>query len=163
MVGLPYDDLKKWSSVYPADVWISQMAKAAEGFGRGVEILKEAMQVVDDNHRSKLENLYHRAEMVRIHLQSSAEQGRFVAARNDYYFARNNAVRKAHIEAMRQACAAQRELITDALNIVVRNSSIGYESSNHYFYLPIDLVESYISTLHIEEWLNTETQLMDIK
>lgn len=161
MVGLPYDDLKKWCSVYPADVWISQMAKAAEGFGRGVEILKEAMQVVDDEHRSKLENLYHRAEMVRIHLQSSAEQGRFVAARNDYYFARNNAVRKAHIEAMRQACAAQRELITDALKIVVRNSSIGYESSNHYFYLPIDLVESYISTLHIEEWLNAETQLMD--
>ena len=163
MVGLPYDDLKKWCSVYPADVWISQMAKAAEGFGRGVEILKEAMQVVDDNHRSKLENLYHRAEMVRIHLQSSAEQGRFVAARNDYYFARNNAVRKANIEAMRQACAAQRELITDALKIVVRNSSIGYESSNHYFYLPIDLVESYISTLHIEEWLNAETQLMYIK
>ena len=161
MVGLPYDDLKKWCSVYPADVWISQMAKAAEGFGRGVEILKKAMQVVDDEHRSKLENLYHRAEMVRIHLQSSAEQGRFVAARNDYYFARNNAVRKANIEAMRQACAAQRKLITDALKIVVRNSSIGYESSNHYFYLPIDLVESYISTLHIEEWLNAETQLMD--
>ena len=161
MVGLPYDDLKKWRSVYPADVWISQMDKAAEGFGRGVEILEQALQKVDGEHRAKLENLYRRAEMVRIHLQSSAEQGRFVESRNNYYFARNNAVRKENIDIMRKACIAQRALITRALSIVECDSSIGYESSNHYFYLPIDLVESYLSTLYIEEWLNSESSQMN--
>ena len=161
MVGLPYDDLKKWRSVYPADVWISQMDKAAEGFDRGVEILEQALQKVDGEHRAKLENLYRRAEMVRIHLQSSAEQGRFVESRNNYYFARNNAVRKENIDIMRKACIAQRALITRALSIVECDSSIGYESSNHYFYLPIDLVESYLSTLYIEEWLNSESSQMN--
>jgi hypothetical protein len=55
---------------------------------------------------------------------------------------------------MREACAAEKELITEALQIVTRDSSIGYESSNHYFFVPIDLVEAYISVLHVEEWLN---------
>ena len=161
MVGLPYDDLKKWRSVYPAEVWIAQMEKVAQGFGRGAEILVQALQEVDEAHRAKLENLYRRAEIVRIHTQSAAEQGRFITARNDYYFARNNAERKACIEAMRKACNTQQELITKALEIVVRESSIGYESSNHYFYLPIDLVESYLSTLHIEQWLSSEQQQME--
>ena len=97
---------------------------------------------------------------MRIHTQSAAEQGRYITARNDYYFARNNAARKACIEAMRKACDSQQELITKALEIVVKDSSIGYESSNHYFYLPIDLVESYLSTLHIEQWLGSEEQQM---
>ena len=54
---------------------------------------------------------------------------------------------------MREACAAEKKLITDALQVVSRDSSIGYESSNHYFYVPIDLVEAYISILHVERWL----------
>ncbi len=159
MVGLPYDDLRKWRAVYPAEVWIQQMELAAKGFERGVEILKQALQKVDGELRAKLESLYRRAAIASIHLQSAAEQGRFVDARNNYYTSsKNSATRKANIEAMRRACDTQRELITRALEIVVKDSSIGYESSNHYFYLPIDLVESYISTLHIDEWLRSEAQ-----
>ena len=100
---------------------------------------------------------------MRIHTQSAAEQGRFVEARNNFYFARNNAERKSCIDAMRKACNAQRELITKALAIVTKDSAIGYESSNHYFYLPIDLVESYLSTLHIEQWLDSAERTFTAK
>ena len=65
------------------------------------------------------------------------------------------ATRSECIRIMREACAAERKLIAQALQIVARDSSIGYESSNHYFYLPIDLVEAYISVLHAERWLDT--------
>jgi hypothetical protein len=54
---------------------------------------------------------------------------------------------------MRKACVAERQLIEDAMKVVTRDSSIGYESSNHYFYLPIDLVEAQISIRHVERWL----------
>jgi hypothetical protein len=40
-----------------------------------------------------------------------------------------------------------------AMKVVTRDSSIGYESSNQYFYLPIDLVEAHISIRHAERWL----------
>lgn len=155
MVGLPYDDLRKWRAVYPAKVWIEQMERAAEGFAKGVEILTQAREVVDAEHHGHLENLYRRTEAVRIHLQSAAEQGRYVDARDNYYFARNNATRSECIKIMREACAAERKLIEDAMQVVTRDSSIGYESSNHYFYLPIDLVEAYISILHVERWLDS--------
>lgn len=154
MVGLPHDDLDKWRAVYPADVWIQQMERSATGFAKGVELLKQAREVVDAEHSDELENLYRRAEIVRIHLQSAAEQGRFVDARDNYYFARNSATRSECISAMRKACAAERKLIEEAMRVVTRDSSIGYESSNHYFYLPIDLVEAYISILHVESWLD---------
>lgn len=155
MVGLPYDDLRKWSAVYPADAWIGQMARSSAGFAKGVELLVKAREVVDEQYREQLEGLYRRTETVRIHLQSAAEQGRFVSARNNYYNARNNATREECIKIMREACAAERELIAQALEIVARDSSIGYESSNHYFYLPIDLVEAYLSVLHVERWLDS--------
>jgi hypothetical protein len=155
MVGFPHDDLTKWSAVYPADIWIQQMEIAAKGFAKGVELLKQAREVVDAEHSDRLESLYRRAEAVRIHLQSAAEQGRFVDARNNFYIARNNATRGEYIKIMRAACAAERQLIEDAMQVVTRDSSIGYESSNHYFYVPIDLVEAHISILHAERWLDS--------
>lgn len=153
MVGQPHDDLDKWRAVYPTKVWIQQMERSAAGFAEGVKLLAKAREVVDEQHRAQLESLYRRAGAVRIHLQSAAEQGRFVEARNNYYFARNSATRNEYIKIMREACAAEKKLITDALQVVTRDSSIGYESSNHYFYVPIDLVEAYISILHVERWL----------
>lgn len=155
MVGFPHDDLTKWSAVYPSDIWIQQMEIAAKGFAKGVELLKQAREVVDAEHSDRLESLYRRAEAVRIHLQSAAEQGRFVDARNNFYTARNNATRGEYINIMRAACAAERQLVEDAMQVVTHDSSIGYESSNHYFYVPIDLVEAHISILHAERWLDS--------
>jgi hypothetical protein len=154
MVGQPHDDINKWRAVYPTNIWIQQMERSATGFAEGVKLIAKAREVVDAEHRDQLENLYRRAETARIHLQSAAEQGRFVEARDNYYFARNSASRNVYIKIMREACAAEKKLIAEALQIVTRDSSIGYESSNHYFFVPIDLVEAYISVLHVEEWLN---------
>ena len=153
MVGLPYDNLERWTGVYPADVWIAQMELTATGFAEGVEQLREAMKVVDRKHRAGLESLYRRAEAVRIHLQSAAEQARFYKARNLYYAENDALTREECIRTMRKACVAERQLIEDAMKVVTRDSSIGYESSNHYFYLPIDLVEAQISIRHAERWL----------
>jgi hypothetical protein len=153
MVGLPYDNLERWTGVYPVDVWIAQMELAATGFAEGVEQLREAMKVVDRKHRAGLESLYRRAEAVRIHLQSAAEQARFYKARNLYYAENDALTREECIRTMRKACVAERQLIEDAMKVVTHDSSIGYESSNHYFYLPIDLVEAQISIRHVERWL----------
>ena len=32
MVGLPYDDVTRWRSIYPAKVWCAQLEKVADGF-----------------------------------------------------------------------------------------------------------------------------------
>ena len=73
-----------------------------------------------------------KAEM--LHFRSSADQARFVMARN-------------RADRAEMSRLAQRELETAKLllPIVRSDSRIGYESSNHYFYVPQDVREKVLS------------------
>jgi hypothetical protein len=42
------------------------------------------------------------------------------------------------------------------LPLVLKDPTIGYESSNQYFYTPHDLVEKYINLNSILEWIKNE-------
>ena len=54
---------------------------------------------------------------------------------------------------MLRALEINKKIIADHLEVVVRDSSIGYESSSQYFYVPADLVEAYASVCYAERWL----------
>ena len=43
----------------------------------------------------------------------------------------------------------------DMMPVLSADSKIAYESSNHYFYLPCDLGEAYVSVLYALRWLAT--------
>ena len=45
------------------------------------------------------------------------------------------------------------QLIKDMLPVLSNDSKIAYESSNHYFYLPCDLGEAYLSVLYALRWI----------
>ena len=55
---------------------------------------------------------------------------------------------------MRRALEIDKRIIEEHLKVVVCDSSIGYESSSQYFYVPADLVEAYASVCYAERWLN---------
>lgn len=154
MVGIPYDNYDKWRSVYPLDVWIGLLDKAAEGFKQGVELLRQAEKLAKGEQRDRVAAQLHRAEAVYIHLKSSAEQTRFFEARNKLRKCSDAAEREAYKQAMRSACHNQLQLIRQMLPILSVDSSIAYESSNQYFYLPADLIEAYISISYALQWLD---------
>lgn len=146
MVGLPYDDVGAWCSIYPSDVWISQMERCAMGFARAEELLAEAEKIAGREYVAAVSDERLRCGVVKIHLMSAAVQARFVEARNRLAEADISAgERAACIAAMREACLAEQKLITELLPLVRRESTVGYESSNHYFYIPLDLAEAYLS------------------
>lgn len=124
MVGIPYDDLTGWRSIYPGETYAALMEKVADGFADGC---RQMGGVVD---RKELD--MYRAEQ--MHFASCADQARFVMARDGGDRA-----------AMR--AAAERELARAKamLPIVRADSRIGYESSNHYFYVPSDIIEKVFS------------------
>ena len=153
--GFPYDELKSWRSIYPMDVWISQMDKAAAGFEKGVKLLREAVAVAKGKYREGVETQLNRAEAVRIHLKSSAVQGRFYVARDRYLASSDEAEKAECLATMRQACYDEQRLIKDMLPLLSHDSSIAYESANQYFYLPCDLVEAYISVDHSLRWIES--------
>ncbi len=154
VVNIPYDDVYYWKTIYPMEVWLDLMDKSADGFGEGAKLLREALQEVDCKHRKALEIELGRMLAVYNHLKSGVEQGRFFDARNRYLKATSDEERVECKATMRKALELNKQIIADHLQIVVRDSSIGYESSSQYFYVPADLVEAYASVCYAERWLN---------
>lgn len=87
---------------------------------------------------------------VYIHLKSGAEQGRFIDARNRLATAKTETERQELRNIMKKSLAAERNLIVQMLPLCCEDSSIAYESSNQYFYVPLDLIEALASISHTE-------------
>ena len=140
MVGFPYDGFygdecfgdgaARWRGPYPEDVWIGQMRKVAEGFRRGCEL----MEGVTDARELGL----FRAET--MHFESCVDQALFVRAR-----------KRCDRAEMRRLARAERERAKAYLPLVRADSRIGYECSNHYFFIPQDLREKILCCRAIED------------
>jgi hypothetical protein len=152
VVGVPYDDLYIWRSFYPTLTYIDLLDKSAEGFEKGVALLDEAQQRVDGSHRKALERERGRMEAVRVHLQAGVEQGRFIHSRN-LYLKDMEEDKQALKDTMREALKNEKELIVSLLEVSTADSSVGYESSSQYFYVPLDLLEAYASACYAERWV----------
>ena len=153
--GFPYDHWNGWRSVYPIDVWIGLMEKSAQGFADGVELLKKAYATAEKKYREGVGTQLNRAEAVRIHLQSAAEQARFFEARDRLLKSNDPAKRKECKEIMLKACKAEQELVKAMLPVVSSDSMIAFESANQYFYITADLIEAYISIDYALRWLES--------
>ncbi|MCB1126544.1 MAG: hypothetical protein KDM81_08620, partial [Verrucomicrobiae bacterium] len=134
MVGLPYDDLDRWRAVYPWEVWCEQLEKVAEGFQATTARLRAAL---GDRAVSRgLQDELRFAEACAIHWRSAATQARWVQLRNQHQAdsPRARELLRSEIAHARRLHALQSE-----------DCRIGFEASNHYFYVPLDLVEKVIN------------------
>jgi hypothetical protein len=158
MVGFPYDDLNSWRQVYPANVFISQLAKVADGFLRAVRTLRDASrrnpEVSPSDETRALAAEVGVAIAATLHFRSVASQSRFIQARDALAAARS-------AEEARPLCAALHEVldgeIADARSVYalqVADSRIGFEASNQYYYVPLDLVEKVLNCRDLlDRWL----------
>lgn len=156
MTGIPYDDLNGWRSLYPADVFIAQMAKVSEGFAGAAGELRRAAQgkTLEPGEAGALGEELNIIDACAVVFGSVADQGRFVQARQQLEKA-------ATPEAARAARATLRELLQREMaaaqrmySIQRRDSRIGFEAANHYFFVPLDLVEKVVNCRDLlERWL----------
>jgi hypothetical protein len=133
MVGLPYDDIERWRAVYPVEVWCGQLEKVAAGFDAAREKLLAGLGGIRGGRA--LEEELRFAEACAIHWRSAATQARWLGMRGEG--------RAGSDEARRYV---ERE-IRDAKRLHALQSAdsrIGFEASNHYFYVPLDLVEKVV-------------------
>jgi len=141
MVGLPYDDLKAWRSIYPAEVWIGQMGKVREGFGRGCALWERLVPQVREGRRQEAARELGLFRAAELHFASCVNQARFVAARDKPHAAADGAACEARRAELRQIVRDELATAKQLLPLAKADSRIGYESSNHYFYIPQDLLE----------------------
>ncbi|MGL4943226.1 MAG: hypothetical protein ACRC46_08540 [Thermoguttaceae bacterium] len=150
MVGLPYDGVASWCTPYTPEVYAAQMDKVAAGWQRGSELLQEAIVNSPAESRDDVELELRCAQAGAIHFRSAARQCRFVVLR-DVWLAlqESNATKTDRARVVRDEC---RRIIQDEIadavtmfRISSADARIGFEASNHYFYVPLDFAEKVVN------------------
>jgi len=147
MVGFPYDDLDTWRQVYPPEVFVAQFNKMADGFDRAIAALKTATKTIRSSpaQSQTLVQELNVAEAAAIHFRTTANQARFIVARKALVAAKTDGdaapLRSELARVLQDEIALARRLYA----VQARDSRIGFEASNHYFYVPLDLVEKVIN------------------
>jgi len=153
MVGLPYDDFASWGGPFPPAVLAAQMEAVAAGWLKGIAELEAALTSVPAEGRSQIESDLRVAKAAYQHFQSVANQIRFIMARDAQMAAAADADKAAakneQLAALDQEIAAASQLF----DLAVADSRLGYEPSNHYFYVPLDLVEKVVNCEYLKSQL----------
>ena len=130
MVGLPYDDLRGWRAIYPVETFATQLEIVASGFESAIAKIRAAIPTPLPNLTEELRF----AEVAAIHFASVANQCRAIMARDT----KDNA-------GLSRFCEAETRLAVRLHALQSIDTRIGFEASNQYYYVPLDLVEKTIN------------------
>lgn len=160
MVGFPYDDLDAWRAVYPPEIFIQQLNRVADGFDQALQQLRTSTADIrrhtSTEQRQALEAEVRVAEAAMIHFRSAANQARFVIARGATLAARTPEERAPHLLELERVLKDEIALAHRLFQLQSRDSRLGFEASNHYFYVPDDLREKILNCLDLlKRWLPT--------
>ncbi|MFA6102954.1 MAG: hypothetical protein WCV67_16640 [Victivallaceae bacterium] len=135
MLGLPYDDLDSWrGNHYPEDIFEEQFRKLSTGWADGLEQLKQAREIVAPENAAALADLMNVAEAAYCHFRSTYLQIRFVRQRGS-----------GDSKTVLSILDEEIELAGRLIEVVMRDSRIGFEASNHYYYTAADLKEKILN------------------
>jgi hypothetical protein len=159
MVGLPYDDLNGWRAIYPAHTFASQLEKVADGFDSAARTLRKGTEqtLLPQQDRRAVESELRVIEAAAIHFRSVATQSRFVLARKDLIAAKEPEAARSALDRLEQTIRTELTLARRLYTIQQADSRIGFEASNHYYYVPVDLAEKILNCRDLlDRWLPTE-------
>ena len=144
MVGFPYDSLAGWRGKhFPEEVFEEQFRKLSEGWARGVEILKGLADAVPPDKRERYDDLMNVAEAAWCHFRTTHLQICFIRLRDGGRAERSPGELQAVLD-------EEIELAKRLLAVVRRDSRIGFEATNHYYYTENTLKEKILNCLDLK-------------
>lgn len=144
MILFPYDDYKAWSGDYSPLVVYEQFSKMASLWKEGLVPLRAGVKRVSEYRRKNADLDLAVAETCYRHFQSVANQVEFYLLRDKLTQA-GDPSRSGILRRMRVIAEQELELARQQFSVARRNSTIGFEASNHYFFTPLDLVEKVLN------------------
>ena len=146
MIGFPYDDVNRWRGPYPAEVFASQFEKLAAGWKDGIAELQLAVRNSPPELTEEARHDLLLARAALLHFRSVANQTRFVLARNAMANGATVAARRKELlDQMRKLLEDESSAARELFTLARADSRIGFEASNHYYYLPQDLIEKVLN------------------
>ena len=152
MVAFPYDDLNGWRGPYPPEVFAAQFEKVAAGWRQGLVDLRAAVEQSPAAERADAEAELRFSRAAWLHFQSVANQTRFVMARDalaDTTHPLSPHDRRRQAEELRRIVRDEIALARELFTLTRLDSRIGFDPSNQYYYLPLDLVEKVINCRYV--------------
>lgn len=145
-----YDDFDTWRGPYPRDIFGGQMRKVADGWARGIGEFEAAVAAADGDRRRAAEADLLVARAAGLHFASAANQADFISARDSIGQpglpeAESHGVRQRMQRLLDAEVAAAKQLYEACR----ADSRIGFEASNHYYYVPLDFVEKVLNCEHV--------------
>lgn len=128
MTCYAYDDLERWRSIYPADIFEKQLVKLCSLWKSGLDMLKSEPECETIIMAKAAYCLY----------KSSRDQVRFYLARD------NN-----DTESMRNAAQSELETANEMLALMNKNAAIGFEAANHYYFSKRMICEKIINCKYL--------------
>lgn len=145
MIGYPYDDLATWCGRHFTEhVADEQFRKLSEGWRLGVQLLEAAAPLVPEAHRPAIDDLLSVARAAYCHFRSTWLQIRFTRQRGKPLTAPLH-------EELHAIVDEEKALALQLLDLQRRDSRLGYESSNHYYYTQTSLLEKVLNLHHLRQ------------
>ena len=143
MVGFPYDDLRAWRAIYPEDIFEEQFRLVCTQWQQGLELLESAADSIAPEDEEAFEELRRVATASFCHLNACYQQIRFTRARD-------NGFQK---EIMLECARKELDNTLCLYEVARKDSRMGFEASNHYFYTLNDLREKVLNCRYVIEYL----------
>jgi len=145
-VGIPYDDVDGWRGSYPPEILAEQFEQVAKTWVVGLSHLKEAAHLASGGKKVVAQADFDIAHAAYLHFASAGNQVRFVLAREALHQSELGSNNNQELrEQIQQLLSHEVMLASELFTLATKDSRIGFEASNHYYYVPLDLVEKMIN------------------
>ncbi len=155
MMLFPYDDYEHWVGSYPVKVAEDQFQKMAAMWKKGLDTFRAALARVPKQKIAAARIDFGIAETCYLHFQSVANQIRFYRLRHEWMSAGLEARRELG-DQMAQIAEEEIQLSVRQYHNARRDSAIGFEASNQYYYRPLDLVEKVLNCHYVRNQISAE-------
>ena len=138
MIGFPYDDLYSWRGEghYPESIYREAFSKLCTKWKQGIDELEKTAAHVQPEHRDSFDELCNISNCCYCHFKSVLNQIDFIRLRREN-------------RPYRTIAEDEISLAVKEWELMRQDSRIGYEASNHYFFVSNDLKEKVINCLHL--------------
>jgi hypothetical protein len=158
MVGFPYDDIISWCGPFPPEIVSQQFRKVASGFNGIIAPLQRTVDESDASAdaRRELRREIDVTAVCAIQCDSAANQVEFVQLRNALGDGPIGAERAQVVKRLSELLRDEIRLAKELYEIQRRDSRIGFEASNQYMFVPLDLAEKVLNCNDLlERWIPT--------
>ncbi|MFH0797585.1 MAG: hypothetical protein V2A65_11150 [Candidatus Omnitrophota bacterium] len=140
MVLIPTEKVEKISGPLEVKVLIKSFRKTAEYFSSGLNYLKKTLIKSGDNHRKENIKDYGICKAGLLHLLSVANYSEFIVLRDRLIEQPDDSTKNSLIRVLKD----EEKNIRIMLELMKKDSRIGYEGSVGYFYTPIEIMEKMV-------------------